>query len=32
MFAGVVVLALGYYLLYARRVYDGPVAYVGSVY
>jgi len=32
MFAGVVVLALGYYLLYARKVYDGPVAYVGSVY
>ncbi|KAK0871399.1 hypothetical protein LTR87_012862 [Friedmanniomyces endolithicus] len=32
MFAGVVVLAMGYYLLYARKVYDGPVAYVGSVY
>ncbi|KAK4890581.1 hypothetical protein LTR27_010743 [Elasticomyces elasticus] len=30
MFAGVVVLALVYYVLYARKVYDGPVAYLGS--
>ncbi|KAK3616419.1 hypothetical protein LTR56_025964 [Elasticomyces elasticus] len=32
MFAGVVGLALGYYVLYARKIYDGPVAYLGSAY
>lgn len=32
MFGGVIVLALGYYLVHARKVYDGPVEYVGSTY
>ena len=31
MFGGVIVLALGYYLVHARKVYDGPVAYLRSV-
>ena len=32
MFGGVVVLALGYYIIHARKVYDGPVAYLNSTY
>ena len=28
MFGGVVLLALAYYIVYARHVYDGPVVYV----
>ena len=31
MFGGVVVLALAYYLIHARKVYDGPVVYVSSL-
>ena len=29
MFGGVIVLALAYYVIHARKVYDGPVVYVG---
>lgn len=32
MFGGVIVLALGYYFIHARKVYDGPVAYLVSRY
>lgn len=32
MFVGVVVLAMMYYLVHARKVYDGPVVYVDSMY
>jgi len=31
MFVGVIVLALSYYLLHARKVYEGPVVYVETV-
>ena len=31
MFGGVVVLATVYYIVYARKVYDGPVVYIGSI-
>ena len=31
MLVGVVVLALAYYVIHARKVYDGPVVYVSSL-
>lgn len=32
MFGGVILLALIYYIVHARKVYDGPVVYVESAY
>ena len=32
MFGGVVALALGYYIVHARKVYEGPVVYVETAY